>query len=106
MVKNFSLLKTKKPFHYSPQLKSKRCEQITGTLLYYAIALDPIMLVALGDISAKQAKATDKTKSEINWLLDYASTHPDTQITYRASDMILRVHSDASYLSFPALAVV
>ena len=57
------------------------------------------MLVALGDISANQSRATEKTKNEINWLLNYASTHPDAQITYRASDMILRVHSDASYLS-------
>lgn len=77
----------------------KRCQQITGTLLYYAIAVDPTMLVALGDIAATQAKATEKTKATLHWLLDYAATHPDAYITYRASDMILRVHSDASYLS-------
>jgi hypothetical protein len=28
-------------------------------------------------------------------------THPDAKIHYRASDMILNVHSDASYLSAP-----
>ncbi len=28
-------------------------------------------------------------------------THPDATIRYRASDMILNVHSDASYLSTP-----
>jgi hypothetical protein len=28
-------------------------------------------------------------------------THPDAKIRYRASDMILNVHSDASYLSAP-----
>jgi hypothetical protein len=28
-------------------------------------------------------------------------THPDTIIQYRASDMILNIHSDASYLSAP-----
>jgi hypothetical protein len=32
-------------------------------------------------------------------LLDYLATHPDTTIRFRASDMILNVHSDASYLS-------
>ena len=31
--------------------------------------------------------------------LDYAATHPDTTITYRASDMVLAAHSNASYLS-------
>ena len=32
-------------------------------------------------------------------LLDYLATHPDATIRFRASDMILNVHSDASYLS-------
>jgi hypothetical protein len=31
--------------------------------------------------------------------LDYLATHPDATIRYRASDMIMNVHSDASYLS-------
>ena len=33
--------------------------------------------------------------------MDYAATHQDAIITYRASDMVLVVHSDASYLSEP-----
>jgi hypothetical protein len=32
-------------------------------------------------------------------LLNYAATHPEATILYRASDMILKIHSDASYLS-------
>ena len=32
-------------------------------------------------------------------LLDYLSTHPNATNRYRASDMILNIHSDASYLS-------
>jgi hypothetical protein len=31
--------------------------------------------------------------------LDYLATHPDATIWYHASDMILHIHSDASYLS-------
>jgi hypothetical protein len=34
-----------------------------------------------------------------NQLLDYLETHPDATIRYHASDMILIIHSDASYLS-------
>ena len=34
-------------------------------------------------------------------LLDYMATHPDAKIRYKASDMVLNVHSDASYLSAP-----
>jgi hypothetical protein len=33
--------------------------------------------------------------------LDYAATHQDAILTYKASDMVLVVHSDASYLSKP-----
>ena len=32
-------------------------------------------------------------------LLDYAATHPNAVICYHRSDMILKIHSDASYLS-------
>jgi hypothetical protein len=31
--------------------------------------------------------------------MDYLATHPDATIRYQASDMILAIHSDASYLS-------
>ncbi len=37
----------------------------------------------------------------VNHFLDYMWTHPDAIIWYHASDMILNVHSDASYLSAP-----
>jgi hypothetical protein len=32
-------------------------------------------------------------------LLDYVATHPDAILTYEKSNMVLAVHSDASYLS-------
>ena len=35
---------------------------------------------------------------KVKQLLNYAATHPDAIVTYQASDMILAVHSDASYL--------
>ena len=76
-----------------------RIMQITGTLLYYARAVDPTMHVALGTIASQQAKATEETAKKIVHLLDYAATHPNATIRYRASDMILKQHSDASYLS-------
>jgi hypothetical protein len=76
-------------------------QQITGTLLYYARAVDPTMLVALGTIAAQQANDTEATADPIVHLLNYATKHPDATIQYRASDMILKIHSDASYLSEP-----
>ena len=37
----------------------------------------------------------------VKHFLDYMATHPQAIIRYRASDMVLNVHSDASYLSAP-----
>ena len=59
------------------------------------------MLVALGTLSSQQAQATTQTAQRLTQLLNYAATHPDATIRYRASDMILYAHSDASYLSEP-----
>ena len=57
------------------------------------------MLVALGSIAAQQAKGTDKNYGDTIWLLNYAVTHPNVTIRYTASDMVIHIHSDASYLS-------
>jgi hypothetical protein len=73
-------------------------QKIVGTLLYYAMAINPTMLVALGDLSSDQTRVTSKTWDDIVWLLNYANTHPHATIRYSASDMWLHVHSDASDL--------
>jgi hypothetical protein len=67
--------------------------------LYYAQALEPTVLMPLNDIATEQTKATEKTQAATNQLLDYLATQPDATIRYHASDMILHIHSDASYLS-------
>ena len=73
-------------------------QQVCGTFLYYAIAVDQTMLAALNSISAAQANATTTTMGDIAWLLNYTATHPDATIHYHASNMILHISSDASYL--------
>jgi hypothetical protein len=50
----------------------------------------------LNGIAMEQTKATEKTQATTNQLLDYLAMHPDATIKYRASDMILHIHSDAS----------
>lgn len=76
-----------------------KLQQIIGVLLYYARAVDSTMLVALGTLAAQQTKATTNTMTAAHQLLDYAATHPDAKIRFKSSDMILQIHSDASYLS-------
>jgi hypothetical protein len=62
-------------------------------------AVDPTVLMPLNDIATEHTKATKKTQAATNQLLDYLATHPDAAIRYHASNMILHIHSDASYLS-------
>jgi hypothetical protein len=86
----------------TPPLTAKQCltiQKVTGSVLYYARSLDPTVLMPLNDIATEQTKATEKTQAATNQLLDYLATHPDATIRYHASDMILHIHSDASYLS-------
>jgi hypothetical protein len=53
----------------------------------------------LNDIATEQTKAKEQTQAATNQMLDYLATHPDATIRYHATDMVLHIHSDASYLS-------
>jgi hypothetical protein len=86
----------------TPPLTAKQClniQKVTGSVLYYARAVDPTVFMPLNDIAAEQMKATEKIQAATNQLLDYLATRPDSTIRYHASGMILHIHSDASYLS-------
>jgi hypothetical protein len=86
----------------TPPLTAKQCltiQKVTGSVLYYARAVDPTILIPLNDIATEQTQATEKTQAATNQLLDYLATHPEATIRYHASNMILHIHSDASYLS-------
>ena len=77
----------------------KRIQEVLGTLLYYARAVDPTILVTISSLSTQQAKPTVRTRAAVNHLLDYCATHPNAVTRFHASDMVLHVESDASYLS-------
>ena len=77
----------------------KYVQQVLGTFLYYARAVDPTMLVALSAIASEQAKPTKTTMEKVDQFLDYAASQEEAVLTYHASDMVLAIHSDASYLS-------
>eukprot|EP00804_Cyclotella_cryptica_P021022 CCRYP_019788-RA/>CCRYP_019788-RA protein AED:0.27 eAED:0.27 QI:0/0/0/1/1/1/2/0/512 len=74
-------------------------QEVIGVFLYYARAVDCTMLTTLGSLATQQAKPTTTTLDRVYQFLDYALSHPNTGVTYRASDMILAAHSGASYLS-------
>ena len=57
------------------------------------------MLVALGRLAQAQSHGTEATMDAAVQLLNYAATHPDAAVHFRKSDMLLAIHSNASYLS-------
>jgi hypothetical protein len=81
--------------------EKKYIQQVLGTFLYYGRAVDSTMLTALSFIASTQAEPTKETMENIKLFLDYAANHQDAILTYQASDMVLIVHSNASYLSKP-----
>jgi hypothetical protein len=86
----------------TPPITAKKhlnIQKVTGSVVYYAHAVDPTVIIPLNDIAMEQTKATEKTQVVTDQILDYLMTHPDATIRYYASDMILHIHSDTSYLS-------
>jgi hypothetical protein len=78
----------------------KRCiQEIVGSLLYYARAVDNKFLVALSAIASHQAYASVATEQAVHLLLDYVATYPADGIVYRSRDMILCAHADARFLN-------
>ena len=59
------------------------------------------MLPAFNTLADQQSSSTKNMESAIPYFLDYAANNPSAIIQYKASDMILHIDSDASYLSEP-----
>jgi hypothetical protein len=74
-------------------------QEIVGSLLYYARAVDTKLLVALSAIATHQVKATVATEQAVDLLLDYVATYPYANIVYQASNMILCAHANAGSLN-------
>jgi hypothetical protein len=86
----------------SPALSDKdvnKLQQLTGSILHYASAVDPTLIMPINVLASEQSNATEVNADKVIKLLNYCNTHPETKIRYHASEMILDIHSDASYLS-------
>jgi hypothetical protein len=79
----------------------KKVQRIVGSILYYAQAVDMTVLMSLSSISAEQMKATRRTEAKCALLLDYLASNSDAKVRFHASDMVMNIHSNASYLSEP-----
>jgi hypothetical protein len=78
-----------------------RTQQVLGTLLYWARSIKPTIIPESSVLSSEQAAAAETTIEILAQLLNYCATNPNATIQYVASDMVLHIHSDTSYLSEP-----
>jgi len=83
------------------KLGKKFIQEVTGVFLFLARAVDSTMLTPLSALASEQAAPTEKTMQKCLQFLDYAASQEEAIVTYRASDMKLAIHSDASYLLEP-----
>ncbi len=79
------------------EIKLKQVQKIVGSILYYARAVDMTVLMALSTIVSEQTKGTERTLEKAYQVLDYLATHPNAVVRFRASDMVMNIHLDASY---------
>jgi hypothetical protein len=85
---------------HTPQ-ETKLLQRVIGKFLYYARAVHPTMLHMLSNLAALQIQGTQATTVQMVHFLNYCATYPEAKLRYRASDMILHIYSDASYLTKP-----
>jgi hypothetical protein len=65
------------PLDTSPKLDTKDkkfIQEVTGTYLFYAQAIDSTMLTALSTIASKQSDPTEATMVKCKQFLDYATS--------------------------------
>jgi hypothetical protein len=77
----------------------KHIQQIVSSILYYARAVNMTVLIALSMIAIEQTKATETTIGQCMQLLDYLARNQESKVRNQASDMIMNIHSNVSYLS-------
>ncbi len=79
----------------------KRLQSVVGTLLYYSRAVDPTICTAVHELGSIQSQPTEKDMKKMFRLLGHASRHRNIGVRYYASNMLLQLLSDASYLCRP-----
>ena len=91
--------------HQSPEStnislpEANTVQQVVGTFLYYARAVDPTMLVALNIITAEHSNSIEATTKSVTQMINYVDTHTELITRYHKIGVTLHIHSDASFIS-------
>jgi hypothetical protein len=86
----------------APLLDNKaKCfiQQVCGKFLFFGRAVDSTILCPISAIALQSSKPTEDTMQQTIQLLNYLATQEEAVLSYHASNMVLAVHSDTSYLS-------
>jgi hypothetical protein len=78
---------------------AKTASIVVSEFLWYGREVDGTILTPLSAIAAKQSKPTVNTVQRSQQIMDYLATQEPAVLTYCKSNMVLAVHSDASYLN-------
>jgi hypothetical protein len=79
-----------------PKVSSNRYAASSYSLVEHSTILCLISAIAL-----QSSKPTEDTMQQTLQLLDYLATQEEAVLSYHASNMVLAVHNNASYLSEP-----
>jgi hypothetical protein len=66
--------------------------------LYNVQVVNLMVLMVLSSIAVEQITAIEQTMEKCTQLLDYLSNQMDAKICFHASDIIMNIHSNFSYL--------
>ena len=70
-----------------PEERKGRIQQIVGTFLCYARAVDCTMIPALNTIAEQHPNPTQNTGAEITQFLDYVAKNPSVIVQYKSSNI-------------------
>jgi hypothetical protein len=76
-------------------------QEVCRVFLFLTHGVNGGLLPALSTLASQQANPTEQTMELCKRFLDYMALQDKAVLTYKASNMVLAVHSNASYLSKP-----
>jgi hypothetical protein len=79
----------------------KFIQEVCGVFLFLAHGVNSGLLPALSALASQQANPTEQTLALCKQFLDCMASQDKAVLTYKASNMVLAIHSNASYLSKP-----
>jgi hypothetical protein len=74
----------------------KFIQEVCGVFLYLAQVVNGGMLPMLSSLAFQETNPTEKTMEICKQFLDYMATQEDTILTYRTSNIVVAIHSNAS----------